>query len=140
MDLHDPTLIYAFIGAYLGVVGVISLFFLIVGWKLFTKTGQPGWAVLIPFYNLYIYTQIIKRPGWWMLLYFASLIPVVGSLVVLVISIMDTLRLSKAFGKSTGFGVGLILLGFIFLPILAFGSADYDAERLDDAGGSPQLA
>lgn len=60
--------------------------------------------------------------------------------MVLVISIMDTLRLAKAFGKSTGFGVGLILLGFIFLPILAFGRADYDAERLDDAGGSPQLA
>jgi len=130
MDTLDPNLLVGMISAYLGLVAVIVLFSVVVGWKVFTKAGQPGWAVLIPIYNLYVYTQIVKRPGWWMLLYFASLIPVVGSLAVLVVSIMDTIRLAKVFGKGTGFGVGMILLGVIFYPILAFGDSNYDESRL----------
>ena len=130
MDTLDPNLLVGMISAYLGLVAVIVLFSVVVGWKVFTKAGQPGWAVLIPIYNLYVYTQIVKRPGWWILLYFASVIPVVGSLAVLVVSIMDTIRLAKVFGKGTGFGVGLILLGVIFYPILAFGDSNYDESRL----------
>jgi hypothetical protein len=116
-------------GAGLMVFIFILVAFLIVcQWKIFTKAGQPGWAVLVPFYNLYVYTQVIKRPKWWMLLYFSSIIPVVGSLVVLVISIMDTHRLSTSFGKGGGFTAGLIFLGIIFYPILAFGSAEYQSD------------
>ena len=130
MDTLDPDLLVGMISAYLGLVAVIALFAIIVGWKVFTKAGQPGWAVLVPIYNLYVYTQIVKRPGWWILLYFASVIPVVGSLAVLVVSIMDTIRLAKVFGKGAGFGVGLILLGVIFYPILAFGDSNYDESQL----------
>ena len=130
MDTLDPDLLVAMISGYLGLVAVIALFAIIVGWKIFTKAGQPGWAVLVPIYNLYVYTQIVKRPGWWILLYFASVIPVVGSLAVLVVSIMDTIRLAKVFGKGTGFGVGLLLLGVIFYPILAFGDSNYDESQL----------
>ena len=32
---------------------------------------------------------------------------------------------AKNFGKGTGFGIGLAFLGFIFYPILGFGSATY---------------
>jgi hypothetical protein len=46
-------------------------------------------------------------------------------LVNIVISIMAHLELAKSFGKGTGFGIGLILLGPIFFPILGFGSARY---------------
>ena len=130
MDTLDPDLLVGMISAYLGLVAVIALFAIIVGWKIFTKAGQRGWAVLVPIYNLYVYTQIVKRPGWWILLYFASVIPVVGSLAVLVVSIMDTIRLAKVFGKGTGFGVGLLLLGVIFYPILAFGDSNYDESQL----------
>ena len=130
MDTLDPDLLVGMISAYLGLVAVIALFAIIVGWKVFTKAGQPGWAVLVPIYNLYVYTQIVKRPGWWILLYFASVIPVVGSLAVLVVSIMDTIRLAKVFGNGTGFGVGLLLLGVIFYPILAFGDSNYDESQL----------
>lgn len=121
-------------GAGLMVFMFILVAFLIVcQWKIFTKAGQPGWAVLVPFYNLYVYTQVIKRPKWWMLLYFSSIIPVVGSLVVLVISIMDTHRLSTSFGKGGGFTAGLILLGIVFYPILAFGSAEYQSDDASPA-------
>ena len=124
------TLLAGLITTYLVIVIPIVLIAIVAIWRVFTKAGQPGWAVLIPFYNLYVYSQVVKRPGWWMLLYFASIIPVVGSLAVLFVSIIDNLRLAKLFGKSSGFGVGIILLGVVFLPILAFGDADYDETRV----------
>jgi len=124
------TLVAGLITAYLAIVIPIVLIAIVAIWRIFTKAGQPGWAVLIPFYNIYVYSQVVKRPGWWMLLYFASIIPVVGSLAVLFVSIIDNLRLAKLFGKSSGFGVGIILLGVVFLPILAFGDADYDETRV----------
>lgn len=96
----------------------IGLFYLIAGWKVFAKAKQPGWAIIIPFYNIYILLKIVGRPGWWLLLFF---IPVVD----IVIAIMVMVDLAKSFGKSGGFAAGLILLSFIFWPILGFGSAKY---------------
>ena len=117
--------------AYLAVVSVLSLLLLIAGWKVYSKAGRPGWAVLIPLYNLYVYTQIVKRPKWWIFLYLAVLITFAGPLVGLLLGLFDSIRLAKAFGKSGGFGVGLALLAIIFLPILAFGSAKYDGTSLN---------
>ena len=87
-------------------------------WKAFVKAGQPGWAILVPIYNIYVITQIAKKPGWWLLL---LLIPIVG----FVISIIMSIEIAKNFGKQTGFGIGLALLGIIFWPILGFGDAQY---------------
>jgi hypothetical protein len=33
--------------------------------------------------------------------------------------------ISTNFGKDSGFTVGLVLLPFVFIPILAFGSSEY---------------
>lgn len=128
----DPSIVSTILVGYFAILLPIALVILIGMWRVYSKAGQPGWAVLIPIYNIYVLTQIIRRPGWWILLYFASLIPVVGSIAVLVVSIMDYLRLAKVFGKSMGFGVGLLLLSPVFIPILGFGNASYDAARLDE--------
>ena len=87
-------------------------------WKVFTKAGQPGWASLIPIYNCYVLLKIVGRPAWWLIL---LLIPVVN----FVIAILLCIDLAKSFGKTTGFAIGLLLLGFIFYPILGFGDAAY---------------
>ena len=87
-------------------------------WKVFTKAGRPGWAVLIPIYNFYVLLKVAGKPGWWLIL---MLIPVVG----FVIGIMVVAALAGRFGKSGGFAVGLIFLPYIFYPILGFGSAQY---------------
>jgi hypothetical protein len=87
-------------------------------WKVFTKAGHPGWAAIIPIYNVYILLQIAGRPGWWLLLF---LIPLVN----VVIAILVAIDVAKAFGKGVGFGLGLAFLGFIFYPILGFGSDTY---------------
>lgn len=123
--MNDLDLLIAVLGAYFVVILLIAAFMVICQWKIFTKAGQPGWAVLVPFYNIYVYTQVIKRPSWWMALYFLGIIPILGSIAVLVIVILDQIRLAKVFGKDSGFAVGLIFLSIVFLPILAFGSSKY---------------
>lgn len=87
-------------------------------WAVFTKAGKPGWAALIPIYNLIVLLEIVGKPWWWLLL---MLIPLLN----VVIAVWTYNLLSKSFGKSEGFTVGLLLLSFIFLPILGFGDAKY---------------
>ena len=111
--------VYAFIGAYLGVVGVISLFFLIVGWKLFSKAGQPGWAVLILLQPVHLHpnrqaSRMVDAPLLLKLDHGGRIARGAGD------RHHGFLALGQSVWKSTGFGVGLILLSFIFLPILAF--------------------
>ena len=105
-----------------GIVLLIYLAIIIVTiigmWKTFSKAGQPGWAAIIPIYNVIVWLQICGRPVWWIILLF---IPIV-SLVIFIIMSID---LAKSFGKGAGFGIGIFLLGFIFIPILGFGSASY---------------
>jgi uncharacterized protein DUF5684 len=85
-------------------------------WVIFTKAGQPGWASLIPFYNFYILCKITNVKNWWLIF-----IPLAN----IYIAIVAVFKLAKVFGKGTGFGFGLLFLGFIFYPILAFGDAKY---------------
>ncbi len=87
-------------------------------WRVFTKAGEPGWGVLVPIYNFYLMCKIAQRPGWWLILMF---IPIVNIAVAVVLSI----DIARHFGKGAGFGVGLAFLGFVFYPILGFGSAEY---------------
>lgn len=91
-------------------------------WKLFTKAGQPGWGALIPIYNTYLLCKVAGRPGWWVILMF---IPFVNFIIWIILAI----DIAKSFGKGTGFGIGVALLSFIFIPILAFGSAQYQGAR-----------
>ncbi len=87
-------------------------------WMVFTKAGEAGWKSIIPIYNLYIELKIIGRSGWWILLF---LIPIVNIVIAIIVGI----DLARAFGKGTGFGWGVALLSFIFVPILGFGDARY---------------
>jgi Family of unknown function (DUF5684) len=105
---------------------LVALLIIVAMWKVFTKAGQPGWASIIPIYNLYIWCKIVGRPWWWILL---MLIPFVNFIIAIILCI----DLAKSFGKGVGFGLGLALLGFIFWPILGFGSAQYQGP----AAGSP---
>jgi hypothetical protein len=97
---------------------ILAIFQIAAMWKVFTKAGQPGWAAIIPIYNMYIMTKIGGKPGIWVLLFF---IPLVNIIFLIWLYNM----ISKSFGKDEGFTVGLVLLGIIFWPILGFGSAKY---------------
>lgn len=96
----------------------IVIFLIAAMWKVLVKAGQPGWGILIPFYNVYLLLQVAGRPGWWLILYF---IPIVNIIIEIIVAI----DIARNFGKGTGFGLGLFFLSFIFFPILGFGSATY---------------
>lgn len=108
--------------AYNPVFTIISLvlcvFVLVCMWIIFRKAGKPGWAAIVPFYNLYVLFDITWGSGMRFLL---LLIPIYN----IILSIQTQVRLAKAFGKSGGFAAGLVFLPYIFIPLLAFGKETY---------------
>lgn len=135
----DPTTL-----TVLAIVG-LALIILIVAalWKIFQKANQPGWAAIVPIYNQYILLKIIGRPWWWLLIIIgASFIPVIGSVIVLVVSIILANDTAKSFGKGTGTTVLLVLLPFVGYPMLAWGDAKYQGPSAlgGHAGGTPPVA
>ncbi len=104
--------------AYSIISIAVYVLLIVAWWKVFQKAGEAGWKSLIPIYNLYILFKICWGNGWMCLL---MLIPCVN----FVIDILMSIKLAKAFGKGTGFGIGLIFLPNIFMLILGFGDAQY---------------
>src|ERR1051326_1831572 len=99
----------------LAVVVVVIVGF----WKVFEKAGQPGWAAIVPIYNIVVLLQIAGRPVWWVLLF---LIPFVNIAIGLIVA-MD---IAKSFGQSAVFGIVLLfLLGGIGYLVLGFGNYCY---------------
>ena len=110
-------------GGISAAVGIISLAVIVLWvaslWRIFSKAGQPGWAAIIPIYNLVVFLKVIGRPVWWLVLY---LIPVVN----IIIGIINAIDLAKSFGKGGAFGFfGLFLFAIIGYPVLAFSGAQY---------------
>jgi hypothetical protein len=108
-------LVFLYIVAVLFLLWVV---FVVAMWKIFTKANQPGWAAIVPFYNVYVLLKVVGRPGWWLVLTF---VPGVVTIIFIVLMI----DLARAFGKRGVFAVLLILLPFVGWPILAFGDARY---------------
>ena len=99
------------------IVGIIAL------WRVFTKAGRPGWAAIVPIYNIYTLVKISGNSGWFTLLYFIPIANIVAAIIV-------ALGVAKNFGKSGVFGFfGLFLFSLIGYLIIGFGSAQYQGER-----------
>ena len=109
-------------GVGIGVGSFAFLVFIVIEiaavWRIFVKAGERGWKAIIPIWNTLIVLKIVGRPWWWIFLY---LIPIVWWIVYIIVYY----DLAKSFGKGVGFAVGVILLPFIFVPILGFGSSQY---------------
>ena len=97
---------------------VLCVFVLVCMWIIFRKAGKPGWAAIVPFYNLYVLFDITWGSGMRFLL---MLIPLYN----IILGIQTQIRLAKAFGKGGGFAAGLIFLPYVFMPLLAFGKGTY---------------
>jgi hypothetical protein len=96
----------------------IAIFLIAAQWRVFAKAGQPGWAAIIPIYNVYVMTKIAGKPGIWTLLMFIPLVNIIFAIWLINM-------ISKSFGHDEGFTVGLVLLGIVFWPILGFGKSKY---------------
>jgi len=132
--MESPIMGGAFAIVYLIIIVVEVAAF----WKNFTKAGEPGWACIIPIYNLIVLLRIVGKPTWWIVL---LIIPIVN--IVVLVMLMHSL--SKSFGKGVGFTIGLLVLGVVFYPILGFGSDAYvgpggEESGAGDATGSGESA
>ena len=110
---------------------VFGILLIVSYWKLYEKAGKPGWAAIVPIYSNLVLLEIIRKPWWWLLL---MLIPLVN----IVFYVWSINLFVKSFGKSEGYTVGVLLLPYVFLPMMAFDkSTRYiynDANNLDEIG------
>ena len=122
MDSQEMMMYNAAVASFSAAYAIIMIAWIVVLliglWKMFTKAGKPGWAFIVPFYNMYCLFEMSFGNGWLFLLTFVPCVNVV-------IQIMLCFKLAKAFGKGVGFGFGLLFLTPIFYLILGFGDAEY---------------
>jgi hypothetical protein len=151
-DIFWATTVFLFCMAIFALINFIVI--TISQWRIYDKAGQPGWACLVPIYNTLVLLDIIRKPRIWLVyLLIAAVIQgimsgmngengdannqslwltiiwLVAALVSVVLGLRITHGLATAFGKQVGFTIGLLLLPFVFFPILAFGSATYQYQR-----------
>ena len=104
---------------YFIVYFVISIVPVAIGmWKVFTKAGQPGWAILIPIYNFIVLLRIAGLPWYWVFTPLVAIIPILGWVAYPVWVVWVHQRISTRFGQGVGFTIGLTLLSPIFWLIL----------------------
>ncbi len=125
--------ILALLGAFMFVFALVGLVVLVGMWKTFSKAGQPGWAAIIPVYNLVVLFRIAGQSGWLALTFLLNFIPVIGGLAWLGIVIWNHVNVSKRFGHGVGFALGLVFLAPIFWLILGFGSSKYVGDQAAQA-------
>ena len=124
----------AIIGLLMMIVPLAVLLVMVAGmWKTCAKAGKPGWAAIVPIYNIVVILQIVGRPVWFLVL---LLVPIVN----FVVAVLLCLDLAKSFGKSAAYGIGILFLGFIFVPMLGFGSARYEGPAAATVPGTPATA
>lgn len=108
------------LGIGMMLVWLLIVVLMIAGmWKVFQKAGKPGWAAIVPIYNIIVLLEIAGKPAWWVILF---IIPFVN----FIIAIMLGISVAAKFGKGAGYGVGLALLSPVFYPMLGFGDAQYN--------------
>ena len=122
---NDPWWAAMFGGAFF-FIWLIVLVATVAGmWKAFEKAKQPGWAAIVPIYNMVVLLQIAGRPVWWILLFIPAFIPFVGLLVALALAAIIYNDVSKSFGQGMGTTILLVLLPVVGWPMLGFGDAKY---------------
>lgn len=103
-----------------------ALIWIVSAWRLFQKAGQPGWAAIIPFYNIYVYVKLAGKNWVWVIY---LLIPIFQLLALLLVDI----AIAKRFGKGAGYGLLMFFIWVVFVPLLAFSDAQYQPRLAQDA-------
>jgi flagellar biosynthesis protein FlhB len=120
MDPNNPYAAAAFAMVPLIIASLVFAVIIVVAlWKIFVKAGEPGWAAIVPIYDIVVQFRVAGLNPWLVLL---LLIPLVNVAVAIILA----LRLGEAFGKG---GAWSFFLLFVFAPIgyliLGFGGDPY---------------
>ena len=96
---------------------IISIVMLISLIKIFTRNGKPGWGVIIPIYNFILMSEIAEVKSIYVILLFVPIVNIYARYVIYK-------GIAKKYNKSSGYAVGMLLVPFIFFPMLAFKKED----------------
>jgi len=93
-------------------------------WKFYVAAGRKAWEAFVPLYNAVVLLKIVKRPTWWLLLFF---IPIINLIVIPVVWV-ETLR---SFGKKSTGDTALVVftLGLYLYYVNYTQPLTYEAER-----------
>ena len=127
------------------LIQVVIILLNIIGlFKIYQKMGKPGWKGIIPFYNMYgLYDELWDKKYFWGYLLaevvmlnpsspsglLFSVADLVLAVAMIVVVMKLYIKLAKAFGKGTGFGVLTFFFAPICLAVLGFGSAEYEGVK-----------
>ena len=132
-------------GIYLVVALGWWILQIIANWRIFTKAGEAGWKSIIPVYGDYVSYKIAWQPSYFWLVFILGIISSIVSgmadpdgmnatillivslirIILAIIGVIYSVKLSRAFGHGIGFAIGLIFLQPIFMLILGFGNDPY---------------
>ena len=135
---------------FLSVLAILIWLLPVAGkWKVYGKLGMPGWYSIVPVYADYKLCERVRRGDdtrTFLMAYLIVLIcswafcwvDTVGVLLALAQLVMNIIVLndmSHAFGKETGYTIGLAIFGFVFWTMLGFGASeavDLDSDEGDE--------
>jgi len=143
---------------------VITVLMVASMWRIFVKAGKPGWAAIIPYYNLFVLIQVSMRPVWLIVFFIptftfsllaivlnpSTLLGLLGPLIfikpildviALVAYVFVAHGLAKAFGKGMLDTFGFVILAPIWYPMYAFGGETYRGNQTQSApsASTPQM-
>jgi len=135
-------------GEILILCAVLIIWSIIICWKMFRKADQPGWAVLIPFYDVFVMNNVAKMSHVWTVFVIFCAFILIFSIpqaqtsittpfalsIALTLSIpafvaifafflwdvILSINLAKCFHLSGWFALGIFALPVVFIAIIAF--------------------
>ncbi len=111
--------LFMFVG-FIFLMLAIVIFLIVATWKMYEKANKPGWAAIVPIYNIIVLFEIIGYKWYYIFLTLIGIIPIIGTAAAILFNISYSIKLAKSFGQEVGFGIGLWLLNPIFVSIIAF--------------------
>ncbi len=114
----------AFLGAYLVVVAAFYVYGALALMTIAKRTKTPNaWFAWIPVLNLYLITQIAGVPWWTLFAFVLGVIPIIGTLLVIGVSVWWFWKVAEARGKPGWWGILMLVpvVNLIILGILAWG-------------------
>lgn len=90
---------------------VIILFPMLNYW-VFNDAGVEGYKALIPFYNYYVWLQVIGKPWWWLIL---MLVPFINFFMIMLMLVQTAISYGK---NDLGSQALAVLVPFVYIPYL----------------------
>lgn len=101
----------------------VMVFMIISRWRVFKKAGLPGWGILIPVYNLVLMFKLGGLSG-------RRVLSILFPPLLIIMMIINCFNIAEKFGKHWTYGLGLILVKIVFVPMIAFDDSKYLGKKV----------